>query len=515
MSLRQQPLARKLGLLVMITVFGCLAFTGVSHAAAPSGGGNNCATDGKITGRGSTLQNNLQQGVWGQGFASDECGPVTTSATGDNSGSTMVAYNYPSAVSNSLTGSGAGITGAECRTDAFNGTDTPYTSAQYGVLQAGGETNSNCSSVNGKLVPPFNPLGTSGNYPASTDNVAATNNVMSFPVAGASVVLAVNLTTGGAGATPLTGCPTTPLSLTGVQVSLLMGGDILNWDDPRLESNGKNAGLATCNHLVTRVVREDNSGTTNIFKNFLIHADNARSTTTQCLGHSGSTEALQTWASYNGSPNTTWPGGTATSTGFQANALDGTCSAATNATTSGGPALFTVLQNTAGSVGYLDLADYENASENPNSVPITAALVQNGAGTTYQPPVSVKLANCNFSSGTLPSGGVSGTVGLNAGDTWANDNATVNGAADHNNLTDTGTAYPICGLTWQLVYAGDDGATGTGPVSELGNDQRQTLYSYVTYELSSVGQAYLSKNYYAPLPTPWLSSLLQGFQGSF
>ena len=95
MSLRKQPLACKLGLMATVGVLGCLSFTGVSQAAAPSGGGVNCQTDGKITGRGSTLQNNLQQAVWGPGFQADVCGPVTNSGSaGDNSGTTVIAVSY-------------------------------------------------------------------------------------------------------------------------------------------------------------------------------------------------------------------------------------------------------------------------------------------------------------------------------------------------------------------------------------------------------------------------------------
>jgi ABC-type phosphate transport system substrate-binding protein len=503
MSLRKQPLACRVGLTAALSVLGCLAFTGVSQAAAPTGGGNNCVQ--KIDGRGSTLQNNLQQNVWGPGYQHDVCGPVAPLASGDNSGQTMVAYNYPSAVSLSLTGSGAGITGAECRTDAFDGTDTPYLTSQYNTLQAGGETStsSTCSGVQ-SLAPPYAPTGP---FPASTDTTTATP-VMSFPVAAASVVLVVNLN-------GVTGCPTSGLKFTGAQISQLMGGDISNWDSSVLTTN--NPSLATCNEPVTRVVREDNSGTTNIFKNYLENADPTRSSSSgACEGDNGTVETLQPWSFYNTSPNNVWPGGHATSGGFVSNPLDGTCSPAVNAASSGGPALFTLLQNTVGGVGYLDLADYKNTSENPNNVPIEAPLVQNGAGTGYQAASSGLGANCNLSALTEPDDNTpTGVVGLDSSWTWAEDNEAVNGTGNSNNGTDAGTAYPICGLTWQLVYTGLDGTAGTGAVSTLTNDQRQTLYSYITYELSSVGQAYLSKNNYAPLPSSWLPNLLSGFQGNF
>ena len=55
-----------------------------------------------------------------------------------------------------------------------------------------------------------------------------------------------------------------------------------------------------------------------------------------------------------------------------------------------------------------------------------------------------------------------------------------------------------------LVYSGI-GSTpaGSGPVSQLSLNQRQTLYDYVPYILSAATQDKLRTKFYAPLPTSW------------
>jgi ABC-type phosphate transport system substrate-binding protein len=544
------------GRAALLTGAALLALAANGYAATPpSGGGVACnAVDGKITGGGSTLEDYLQQNVWGPDYAQDVCGPVANSGSAmDNSANTMVAYNPPESVNLGLTGSGFGILDAECHVYAFAASDVPYDSAQYTELQAGGEAwtdtaPDDCFGLQQETRPlplPFTPPGTV--FPAGNDNVSP-SQVMSFPVAGESVVVAANFTTGPPANTQLPGCPTKSLNLTGPQLSLLFGGDILNWDDPRLRSygSGQNSGLATCNEPVTRVVADGDSGTTAILKDYLIHADPDRYDAQSCPAPNGDAlGAPESWAYYATNPNTRWPGGYVideepdtpfipnTEAGqfflVATNGEDGNCSpieapildeVQDPSELSGDATEFLVLQNTPGAVGYVDLADYANRGENEYDVPISSINVLNGAGTSFQSASSGPGANCSFVGATLPGAGLTAVVGLNAADTWASDNATVNGTVDHANVTDMGTAYPICGFTWQLVCAGLDVPFSTTPgaggaISWLTNDQRRTLYSYVTYELSSVGQSRLSSHHYQALPVSWMSSLLGGFQVFF
>jgi hypothetical protein len=90
-------------------------------------------------------------------------------------------------------------------------------------------------------------------------------------------------------------------------------------------------------------------------------------------------------------------------------------------------------------------------------------------------------------------------------------------AANHENATDLGSKYPICGLTFDLVYTGlhENNTEGKGAINRLTADQRRTMYSYFTFILSSAGQEIPGKIHYAPLPSSWLPKLEQGFQENF
>jgi ABC-type phosphate transport system substrate-binding protein len=556
--------------LAALGVVGCLAFPAISNAAPPTQGGINCQNDGHIDGRGSTLQDNLQELVWNKTFQNDVCGPLPNSTAGNSTlpdgatvtlpGQTMIAYNYGSAFTTNKTGSGAGILGAECRTDAFWGTDVPYSSSQYTTMQGGGETTTTCSSLNGVLTPPFTPNGT---FPAAGDNTAAGvpstgPSVMSFPVAAAAVNIMINLGTAagcslnqtvntqqinpsGCTASPpiVSGCPSGGLEFTGQQISEIMGGDVTNWDQlssaaptPGVyglaSESPADDGLATCNLPLVRVVRKDNSGTTNILQNYLIDTDNARNTgpetTQQCPGTVAGTPGTaasppETWSLYQawpGGSNASWPGFPNNPSGPgggepTANTADGTCSNLFYDASSGGPGLFAALQGVSGGVGYLDLSDAVDGSENQLTIPVQSPTLLSGDGSSYQPAQSGAGANCVVGT-ALPAGGPTPAVGLKTTDDWANNNGT-----NHDNIANFGSKYPLCGLTWQLVYTQEDGGgtEGAGPVSTLSSDQRQTLYSYINYELGSTAQGYLSKNNYAPLPATWIPTLVSGFQAQF
>jgi len=54
-----------------------------------------------------------------------------------------------------------------------------------------------------------------------------------------------------------------------------------------------------------------------------------------------------------------------------------------------------------------------------------------------------------------------------------------------------------------------------GPEANLTADQRRTLYSYYTYLMSPEAQSKTGPSFYAPLPSGWLQTILQGFQGNF
>src|SRR5262249_30885274 len=124
-------------------------------------------------------------------------------------------------------------------------------------------------------------------------------------VTGSAVVIAADLNGNAANGTAICSSATKPtsLQLTGTMISGLFGGSIQNWNDPALTAGGLNPALAVdgCTGPVTRVVRLDKSGTTQIFKNYLKNVNQAGPL---CDGAS-------VWGGASGlfldANNTTWP----------------------------------------------------------------------------------------------------------------------------------------------------------------------------------------------------------------
>lgn len=471
--------SRVVTMVALAGVVGAVAMADVSSAAIPTG--VNCQTDGKINGRGATFQTSAQA-LFAAGFRDDVCGPVVTADT--DAPDTMVAYNY-AATGTSFTGSGQGRLASSCRTDAFAGSDTPYDEATLALLNGAPGAVGTCPTA--AFTPPFAP--NSAPYPNAGDHASA---LMSFPVAGSAVTIIAHLPNsvcGGADNNEFVSA----LQLTRQNVSDLMGGNITSWNDPRLTAN--NPTLTACNTPVTRVVRVDSSGTTQIFKNFLKNVDGPRTGATCDASTTWTTLALN-------SGNIHWPGETSPPPAG--------CSVLARGTGNGNLPLITKVGGTAGAVGYADLAD---AVANQGTYSISN--VQNATATSFEPPANSRAANCNLgAAASLPGSTNKDAVGLNAGNNnWALDNSGVN----HGDATNFGSQYPICGLTWGLVYTNlaSAAASSTQPNARLSQDQRRTLYSYETYILSSTAQDRLGSAFYTSLPPSWLVKLRAGFQASF
>jgi ABC-type phosphate transport system substrate-binding protein len=500
MSNKKRLFLGPLAVLVGLVAMGGALLPSVASATAPEGIA--CvAHDGKINGRGATFQTHAQQ-EFAHLYNVDFCGSVEETehggAGGDPSGHNMIAYNYPEAANNSGTGSGAGQKAASCRTDAFAGSDVPYTEEVLTLENGEPGANGPCTT----FTPPFQPEPTP--FPNANDIKAP---MMSFPVAGSSVALAVNL--------PTNSCAEnkepSSLKFTKREVSRLEGGDVANWEDTELRASNPedtehgNFGLAHCSGEIKRVVRLDSSGTTNINKFFLIKADNTRT------GGTRTCETGKEWKPFNEegtahNVNTGWPG----ALGDTSPEKTAGCSEVLRAAKSGGQELVTLLSSTTNGVGYADLADAVGHG-------LILASIENGAGSSFQPPNVGTSANCNFGVLSLPGSTASDSVGLNPEDNWGNNNEAINHTGDHVNATDAGSKYPICGITFDLVYSGLHANNGEGKsaISRLTTDQRRTLYSYYTMILSSTGQSVLGTANYAPLPAAWLSKLQSGFQAGF
>src|SRR5262245_53629709 len=178
----------------------------------------------------------------------------------------MVAYNYPAAEAASATGSGAGIKAASCRTDAFSGSDKPYNNAQLKEMDGAPGATGGCAI---SFVPPFQPNNPTEWPLKKVGEEDAAGNIMSFPIGGSSVAVVLHLGT--------TACKVRPaeLNFTSKELSRIMGGDAKEWGDAELVAT--NPALKECEKAkITRVVRQDDSGTTGIFKRYLTHVDNTR-----------------------------------------------------------------------------------------------------------------------------------------------------------------------------------------------------------------------------------------------
>jgi hypothetical protein len=427
-----------------------------------SGGGAACRADGKVDGRGGTLAAKAFAALL-TGYQNDVCGKVS-----DANGTAMALFDY-----DSLTGSDLGVAGASCRTDAFAGSDVPYTQATLAQLD-GAPGAVGCAALAG-VTPPYAP--SSGTYPAPGDTAAP---IMAFPIAGTSVAIGIDLQASDCG-----GTKPTAILLTASMLSRLLSGDIRTWDDSGLRASGQNAALANCHVPVTRVVRLDASQTTQNLKNYLVHADNNRTTAIHCFTGGK-------WAPYaNPVFNTTWPGDNGTN-----------CSALDPPSSAGDTAQLALCASTSGAICYADLP---SMTAQPTLI---RPSIRNAADTAYAAPATVSGANCSFAAMSLPLG-AGGAVGLNTSDSWATDNP----AGNHGDVTFIGSAYPICELTFGLVYSGLR-AGGTA-VSALSFDQRVTLASFFTYVLEPTAQSrLLGGSFLSPLPSPILDSLRAAFQAA-
>jgi ABC-type phosphate transport system substrate-binding protein len=446
----------------------------------------------------------------------------------------MVAYNYPAAVAAGKTGSDAALNAASCRTDAFYGGDLPFTESE---LDGGSTTAPRASSLWGTpgdlspssctlaFAPPFTPDGTpSGSndvFPNSADHQA---DLMALPIAGSAIGIGVNIQ-------PSATCanPPTQLNFTPAQISELLGGDYTNWS--QLYDPVNNPGLAGCTTPITRVVGYDDSGTTQTIKNYLAAVDpnsaDIRSCDTQ---HTANATYDGTWATLRGqSPDYGWPGlvNPGAASGTAATVTAG-CSPIQFGTVpgsdpdaadwaAGDAAAINSIVSTDGAVGYADL----NAWETPlayGAVPAdqlaVIAAIQSQDGSNFASPYGADGTSsaCTFAGAGLPGTTATDAVGLNA----SNKNWALNSAPDKADIADSpGPGYPICGLEWDLVFAGLDNHSGTSAIAGLSADQRRTLYAYFTYIFAPAAQSLLGAAGYAALPSGWLPKLRAGFQEGF
>jgi hypothetical protein len=459
----------------------------------------------------------------------------------------------------------------------------------------------NCdnNTQNTTAVPPaFGPQPSAGPWPVAADTAT---NVMSFPIAGGAVAYGINLngactaaagslsatlstaaaitslpvnalanaipagsgvllnngagttqlfdvtTAAAAGATSIAVASQTPnfaytsgttftvaptgINLTQAEFQDIYEGTINQWNDATLVATDPVLTTFGCSGPITRVVRKDNSGTTAITEFTLAKINGG----TLC-----GTDASNNWyALATASSNAgTQPEAL---TGSSPNCVDANGNAATNfvqPANTGTPAVISTTESTNGSIGYGELGLWGTPPAG-----VSFASIQNAGGTAFVAPGAAGAkSNCTLPAS--PPTGSTNTAAVGLGSTtWSNTGtAAAPGAQD---VADSGTGYPACGITFDLVYTGQSeanevaGASGTagctgstvitgacqtvtGPLAGVTNDQLRTMYSYFTYMFSPLAQntagsasGYLNVQTLDPLPGAWLPLLVSGFQNNF
>jgi len=512
-SFRSTARGRAVALAVGAGVIGSLALAGPSFADAPLAGVN-CQVDGKVLGRGATFQRNAEIQAFIPGYAQNVCGPVPDASNA----TAMVLYNdtitgqpaglptWPSGTMGTgpLNGSGNGVTGNKCRADAFEGSDNPYTNAQLALTRGApnlGDAGCVALSSDVNFNPVYEPGAASSSFPAATDTAAispqagTSNGAMSFPVAGAAVAVAANLSNvecpGIAGTRPIT-------NFNGAELSAIFGGTITVWNDPTLVATSPE--LANCGPIpITRVVRLDSSGTSQQFRQYLAKADPAGAPNPRICDPAA---PVSSWVTLKTQANTLWP----------TNPPAGTCPAAgapgqlIRPATSGGQALTALVDSTVGAVGYADLSDWSTTT-------VSLANVAANVGGGFVNPAAATASNCGFVGASTPGAGNNGAVGLSPiNQNWATD-----AVPNRSDVTFIGAGYPICSFTYVLVYTGLSGnaPATSNPISRLNADQRRNLYSYLLYVLSPAAQNRLTAIGYAQLPSLFRTRIAAGFDANF
>jgi hypothetical protein len=204
--------------------------------------------------------------------------------------------------------------------------------------------------------------------------------------------------------------------------------------------------------------------------------------------------------------------------------------------TSGSPAVISLTESTNGGFGYAELGLWGTLPAG-----VSFVNVQNSTGTAFVSPGSAgSKSNCTLPTSVPTGATAAAAVGL-ASPNWTNTGTPA--APGKQDIADSGTGYPACGLTFDLIYenqseagevagaSGTAGCTGStvitgacqtvgGPMAGVTNDQLRTMYSYFSYMFSPLAQntaagAYLPAQTLDPLPGAWLSNLLGGVQQNF
>jgi ABC-type phosphate transport system substrate-binding protein len=350
---------------------------------------------------------------------------------------------------------------------------------------------------------------------------------MVFPIAGGATAIGYNLGTTSC-PTAAGGPPTATLDFTSSEIDKIFQGSINRWNDPALVAN--NPQLAACvgtfppgtttnGATIQRVVRSDSSGTTQQYKTYLSKTDSAA----VCDGVAG-----RTWASLAPGNNIVWPGDApATAQCADVNSNLAVAPVRVSGTQNIVPCVEGAAGQPAGcgdgSLSYGELGIWGQLAPTATLAFLQTAASTGGTPVYIAPGSGTTGSNCDFTSlGGLPGSAtgqdavsLNGTPRGQGNNNWASD-ATSVGAANKSDFTFIGSNYPVCGMTWDIVYSNLHIIGGVNdPFPGLTADERAQLYAFYSYVFTPQGQGGLTGVGYDPLPQAWWSTIRGGFQQFF
>jgi ABC-type phosphate transport system substrate-binding protein len=370
--------------------------------------GTTCAGGG-IVGAGSSLQGIAHTKVWKTGFEGTICpsGPTVT-YNSTSSGSGLGEWNHDLKKGSINTGL------------AFIGTDDAPTAAQI----------------------------------ANIKSKAGGAQLAVIPVAQTAITVLAN---------PPADCKVK--AITNSNLAGVFEGRITSWD--KVEGS-EGAG---CKSPITRVVREDGSGTTYQFKNYLFQNYKEPLACTEDLIEKGKKATWQELEPLS-APNLSWP----------ESCPEKTLSNVVRSGGTGGGAEVKKVNEIAGSIGYVALPDAKAGIAGSTTI---LNLQSNGqkkfAQGVFAEPASGNTANCGAMAYQVPR--LNGRRDVDWSGVFGGKPAIGSGN------------YPLCALTYDIAFHGYQ-AAGFTEGQEL--TVRDYLYNYI---VQTAGQAAIASNYYSPLPT--------------
>jgi ABC-type phosphate transport system substrate-binding protein len=229
----------------------------------------------------------------------------------------------------------------------------------------------------------------------------------------------------------------------------VFSGQLTNWRELSTASDQEAGG--DCDQAITRVVREEASGTTYQFKHYLDQLDGEP---LECTGEEGETWAQLQPSGAEGGANVVWPRKAECKEG------EGPVTVVAAKTGEGSTSPLNFVAGNPGTITYAGLPEamsYEG---------IELLAVGNGAGYAT-PATEAGDANCGASSYALPEGVESG-VNVDWSQVYGSDPTIGEEKED---------AYPICSLSWIVAATDSVGVFGKGVAT--------TVHDYVNFAWST------------------------------